>query len=105
MLEFGPVIVNAIFIGERGRHEAEIRNVWSGPLCVVERAVPSARELARIRREAEAAVDTLGLRMLWSQGPGVEPTIEIGVVLDAGGRAQAVLDARYGPGVVRLIQL
>jgi hypothetical protein len=33
----------------------------------------------------------------------VEPVIEIGVVADVGGKAQAALDARYGPGVVRLI--
>jgi hypothetical protein len=29
--------------------------------------------------------------------------IEVGVVADVGGEAQAALDARYGPGVVRLI--
>jgi hypothetical protein len=28
----------------------------------------------------------------------VEPTIEIGVVVDVEGEAQAALDARYGPG-------
>jgi hypothetical protein len=29
--------------------------------------------------------------------------IEIGIVADPGGEAQAALDERYGPGVVRLI--
>jgi hypothetical protein len=28
----------------------------------------------------------------------VEPVVEIGIVADVGGRAQAALDARYGPG-------
>jgi hypothetical protein len=103
LLEFGPVIFNAVFTGDRERHEAEIRKVWPGPLCVVERDVPTASELERIRREVEAGLDDLGLQMTWSQGPGVEPVVEIGVVADADGKAQAALDARYGPGVVRLV--
>jgi hypothetical protein len=41
--------------------------------------------------------------MLWSSGPGVEPVVEVGVVVDAEGRAQAALDDRYGGGVVRLV--
>lgn len=102
-LEFGPVIVNAVFTGDRERHEAGIRNVWGGPLCVVERNAPSARDLGRIRKEVEASLDQLGLRMLWSSGPGVEPTVQFGVVVDVQGKAQAALDDRYGPGVVRLI--
>jgi hypothetical protein len=105
-LEFGPVIFNAVFTDDAEEHEAEIGKVWSGPLCVVARDVPSARELRQIRREAEAGLEELGLRMLWSQGPsvpGVQPVIEIGVVVDGGGNGQAALDARYGPGVVRLV--
>lgn len=101
--EFGPVIVNAVFTGDRERHEAEMRKVWAGALCVVEREVPTADDLARIREEAEASLDDLGLSMLWSAGPGVEPIIEIGVVVDVEGKGQAALDARYGAGVVRLI--
>jgi hypothetical protein len=101
--EFGPVIVNAVFTGDRERHEAEMRKVWGGPLCVIERDVPTADELARIRKEAEARLDDLGLEMLWSAGPGVEPIIEIGVVVDVEGKGEAALDARYGAGVVRLI--
>jgi len=100
--EFGPVIVNAVFAGDRERHEAEMRKVWGGPLCVVERDVPTADELARIRKEAEASLDDLGLEMLSSAGPAVEPIIEIGVVIDVEGKGQAALDARYGAGVVRL---
>lgn len=41
--------------------------------------------------------------MLWSQGPAVDPVVEIGVVIDVGAKAQAALNRRYGPGVVRLI--
>jgi hypothetical protein len=71
--------------------------------CVIERDVPTADELARIRKEAEASLDELGLQMLWSDGPGVEPVIEIGIVVDVGGKGQAALDARHGAEVVRLI--
>jgi hypothetical protein len=102
-LEFGPVVFNAVFTGDAERHEAEIRKVWDGSLCVVARDVPTRRELRRIRREVEADLEELGLEMLWSSGPGVEPVIEIGVVADLGGKAQAALDARYGPEIVRVI--
>jgi hypothetical protein len=101
--EFSPVIFNAVFTGAAERHEAEIRMVWEGPLCVVARDAPTARELARIRKAAEASLDDLALEMLWSSGPAVEPVVEIGVVADIGGRGQAALDARFGPGLVRLV--
>ena len=100
--EFSPVIVNVIFTRDAARHEAAIRDVWRGPLCVVERDVPSAGELARIRKEAESSLHELGLRMLWSAGPGVEPIVEIGVVADPVGQGQAAFDERYGAGFVRL---
>jgi hypothetical protein len=102
-VELSPVIVNVVFAGDAERHEAEIREVWKGLLCVVERDVPTARELSRIRKEVEAGLGDLGLEMLWSSGPGVEPVVEVGVVVDAEGRAQAALDDRYGAGVVRLV--
>ena len=102
-LEFGPVLFNAVFTGDVERHEAEIRKVWEGPLCIVARDVPMARELARVRKEVEAGLGDLGLEMLWSQGPAVDPVVEIGVVVNVGGQAEAALDRRYGPGVVRLV--
>ena len=103
LLEFSPVVFNAVFTGEAERHEAEIRKVSNGPLCVLSRDVPTARESRRIRKDVEAGLDELGLQMLWSAGPGVDPVIEIGVVADVGGKAQATFDARYGPGIVRVI--
>jgi hypothetical protein len=102
-LEFGPVVVNAVFTTGRERHETAMRKVWDGPLCVIERGARTARELDEIRRDAEARLESLGMRMLWSSGPDVTPVIEIGIVADPGGEAQAALDERYGPGVVRLI--
>lgn len=101
-LEFSPVLVNAVFTGDSELHEVELRKLWDGPLCVVERDVPTAHELSRIRREVEGNLDELGLQMLWSSGPDVEPVIQIGVVADPGGEAQATLDARYGAALVQL---
>jgi hypothetical protein len=101
--EFGPVVVNAAFTGEAERHEAEIREFWDGPLCVIERPGRTERELAQIRKEAEASLTALGLEMLWSTEAGLDSVIEIGVVVDVDGTGQAAFDARYGPRVVRLV--
>ena len=102
--EFSPVILVAVFTGDAERHEAEIRKVWDGPLCVVEQEGHTESELKAIRREAERWLqEELGLRMLWSQeGPLGKGAAEIGVVVDPGGAGQAALDERYGPGMVRL---
>jgi hypothetical protein len=100
--EFGPVVVNVVFTGDAERHEAEIREFWDGPLCVVERPGRTEGELAQIRKEAEASLPALGLEMLWSAEAGLDSVIEIGVVVDVDGMGQAAFDARYGPGVIRL---
>jgi hypothetical protein len=101
--ETGPVILNVMFASDRERHLDAIWKAWSVPICVIERNVPTGRELTRIRREVEASLDELGLQMLWSSGPDIEPIIQIGVVADSEGEAQATLDARYGFGIVRLV--
>lgn len=98
-----PVVYVATFTADAARHEAAIRERWDGPLCVVERDVPSAREARRIRAEAEASLDDLGLRMLTSWEGPVGQAAEIQVVADPGGEGQAALDARFGPGLVRLV--
>jgi hypothetical protein len=97
------VILTAVFTRNAETHEAEMQKVWRGPLCVLERDVLSADELSRIREKAEADVHRLGLQMLWSSGPDVQPVIEIGVVVDADGKGQVAPDRRYGRGVVRLV--
>jgi hypothetical protein len=101
--EFGPVVFVAVFTGQADRHEAEIRKVWNGPLCVVERDVPPAQELARIRKQVESRLPDLGLRLLGSGTGGFPPAIFIEVVADVDGRAQEQVDREYGPGVVRFL--
>ena len=98
-----PVVYVAIFTAAAERHEGALAERWDGPLCVVERDVPSAREASRIRARAEASLEELGLSMLWSDEGGVAEAAAIGVVADPDGAGQAALDARFGPGVVRLV--
>jgi hypothetical protein len=101
--EFSPVVFIAVFTGDAGRHEAEIRKVWNGPLCVVERDGPTARGLAKIRKEVEARLPELGLQLLGSGTGGFPPTVYIEVVVDVDGRAQALADEEYGRGIVRFL--
>ena len=101
--EFSPVVFVAVFTGQADRHETAIREVWDGPLCVVERDVPTAQELAQIRKEVEARLPDLGLKLLGSDTGGLPPMVFIDVVADADGRAQALVDDEYGPGIVRIL--
>ena len=100
--EFSPVLFVAVFTEDAARHEAEIRKVWSGPLCVVERDVPTARQLAQIRNDVEARLPELGLQLLLSDAGGFPPAIYIDVVADLDGRVQGLVDDEYGPGIVHI---
>jgi len=95
--DLGPFIFNVIFTGDADRHEAAIRELWSGPLCVVAQDVPSERDRGRIHAEVERDLEDMGLSIVWSD---LGQVVEFGVVLDRDGAAQAAFDERYGPGVV-----
>ena len=97
-----PVVYVAMFTGAADRHEAEIRKRWSGPLCVVQRDVPSQAEAERLRAEAESALEAMGIQITLSSEGEPGQIAQFGVVADPGGRAQAAMDAEYGPGVVVL---
>jgi hypothetical protein len=98
-----PKIMNVVVTGDAAAAEAAIREVWGGPLCVVQREGHTEKELQAIRHEAERWLEELGLQMTWSsEGPLGQSAAEIGVVIDPGGAGQAALDERYGPGMVRL---
>jgi hypothetical protein len=98
-----PVVYVAVFTGDAARHEAELRTRWAGPLCVVERDAPTAHEASRIRADAEASLEGLGLQMLSSWEGELGLAAEIQVVADRGGEGQAAFDARFGPGLVRIV--
>ncbi len=104
-VENDSYLLNVVFSSRAAELEAALRERWSGPLCVVERDVRTARELERIRREAEEALDELGVRWLSSVAGGREARVELEILADVGGEAQRLLDERYGEGVVVLIPL
>jgi hypothetical protein len=101
--ELSPVLFVASFTGQADRHEAASREVSGGPLGVVERDVPTAQELGQIRKEVEARLPELGLKLLGSGTGGFPPMVFIDVVADGDGRAQALVDEEYGPGIVRIL--
>jgi hypothetical protein len=86
------LILNARFTGDIARHEAELRALWGGALCVSEGRHTEA-EMRQIQEELGQRDD-----VLWSGGDTLSQQVEIGVVVDDG--LQAELDERYGEGVV-----
>ncbi|SDT68519.1 hypothetical protein [Jiangella sp. DSM 45060] len=90
-----PNILTFSFTGDLETHEAALRGLWGGPLCVTG-AERSMQELIAIQDEIVAA------------GPGVPATaldlvsgeVTLDVFVEDG--QQAELDERYGEGVVRV---
>ena len=93
------IILNVAFTGELERHEAEIRETWGGPLCMVHRE-HTLDELSRIQNELHEVEREFDLKILWSDASEYEGFVEIGVVV-IDEETQAALDERYGEGVVR----
>ena len=105
MVDGTPVakIMNVVVTGDVAETEAAIRKAWKGPLCVVQHEGRTRKELQAIRAEAETFIqEELGLEMTWSQEGDVGLAAEVGVVIDVDGAAQAALDERYGPGMVKV---
>ena len=100
-VEPGGIIANVAFTGDLGRHTAQIRERWGGPLCVVQRE-RTYTELRGIQRElGDGAASELGLEMTWSSVDIQGNVVELGVVV-ADEAARAAVDARYGVGSVEL---
>lgn len=97
--EGGPdprsVVTNVRFTGDADHHEAAMRELWGGPLCVIEGGVGKAG-LDDVRAEAEQM-----LEWSWSNVDEIAGEVQFGVhVLDPA--VQAELDQRFGDGVVVL---
>lgn len=86
------LVLNVMFTGDLDRHEAEIRAVWGGPLCVSS-APRSQSELLEIQAALTSEPGVLG-----SAPDDRAGTLEVSVVVDDG--LQARMDQTYGPGVV-----
>jgi hypothetical protein len=95
------VILVAAFTGDLVRHEAELREIWGGPLCVTHHD-RTLKELERIQTEIASEVgDQLGIEKTWSSIDVMANEVELGVVVADEGVRQA-LEERYGPGAVEL---
>lgn len=99
--EFGmndptKLILNVKFTGDLERHEAELRDRFGGPLCVVE----TDRTEAELRRLQDDLYDELDAH--FASVDIVRGVVEFGVVV-ADPTLQAELDDAHGPGVVELI--
>jgi hypothetical protein len=95
-------VLNAAFTGDLERHRAELREVWGGPLCLVEHA-RTLEELRAVQEElSSGAAAELGLEFTYSSTDEVGNVVELGVVA-ADDAQRAALDERYGAGTVRLV--
>lgn len=98
----GDLVLNVAFTGDLARHEAELSEVWGGPLCVVQ-LDRTVRELRAVQDElVSGGVDDLGLEVLWSATLERQQVVELGVVAATPEQLDAV-EQRHGPGVVRVI--
>jgi hypothetical protein len=98
----GGIIAIASFTGDLERHEADLRELWGGPLCVTQQELTQA-ELDRIQEELSGEVgSSLGLQVTWSAGSVVDNRVEVGVVVASEGVVAAV-EERYGTGAVLLV--
>jgi hypothetical protein len=98
-----PVIFSIVVNDNAPAVEAEARKRWDGPLCVVERDVLTEKEAMAIRAEAEASLEEYGLVFAGSSEGELGEAAEIWVAADPGGAGQAIMDERFGDGVIRLV--
>jgi hypothetical protein len=93
--DFAAVVTVVRFTHDVERHEAAMRALWGGPLCVVEGGV-ARTDLERILDEVSGQVETT-----WANLDLVGGRVEVGVnVVDPD--VQAALDRQYGEGAVVL---
>jgi hypothetical protein len=98
----GEFVLNAAFTGDLARHEAELRPLWGGRLCVT-RLHRTLDALSRIQNELTSGdvAKRLGLQVLTAGVDQVANRVNARVVV-LPDEAQAAIDRRYGAGVVDL---
>jgi hypothetical protein len=109
----GPAtfVLNVRFTGDPGGHEAALREIYGGPLCVTTGALVTAAELRSIQEQVNLGLDTpeavaAGIYAGHGQTTGADElrgvvVATVFVVIDDA-RAQAWLDAKWGPGLVEV---
>ena len=104
------MIFVAQFTGDLARHEADLRQIWTGALCVAEAPLTSealkalAAEITTPIRDGRLTLDNgITLRLIsWGmEGNPATGTVDLDVIF-APPEAQAYFDAKYGPGRVVL---
>ena len=99
--EPGGIIANVAFTSDLEGHDAEIRELWGGPLCLVEHE-HTYDELRRIQRElGNGGAAELGLESTWSGVSNQDNVVELGVIV-ADDALRAAVEARFGEGTVLL---
>jgi hypothetical protein len=97
----GDVVVTIGFTGDPSPHEAAIRQVWGGPLCLTSMQHTFA-ELRRAQRDlGEGGAAQLGLEMTWSDIDVMANRVELGVVV-FDPALQSAVDEEYGAGAVHV---
>lgn len=86
------LVLNVMFTGDLDRHEADLRAVWGGALCV-SAAERTEADLLSILDEVTTVDGVLG----GSPDPRTG-TVQVEVIVDDG--LQQRMDEEYGPGVV-----
>jgi len=95
----GEFVLNVAFTGNPARHQAQLRPLWGGRLCVP-RQQRTYRELLRIQRQVQgSAGKELGLRVLGTSIDEYANAVDLQVVV-LEERERAALEARYGGGAV-----
>lgn len=99
--DVSKLVVNVAFTGDLERHERELRRIWGGALCVTKHRHTYA-ELEKIQNDVTSRLGAdFGLDMLSVAAEENHDLVTAEVVL-ADADDQAAVDARYGPGVVKL---
>lgn len=87
------LVLNVRFTGDLERHEAEIRGLWGGALCITQGA-RTLQELVDVQQELGEELDAVG-----SGIDATIPALVVSVVI-AEESLQTSLDERFGEGAV-----
>ena len=94
-------VMTVAFTGNLDVHRAQLRALWGGPICVVQRPHSTA-ELHLIAQALSGAVGTqLGLHVEYALTDAVNNRVELSALV-ATPAEQRQLDEKYGSGVVHL---
>ena len=97
-------VITVAFTGNLDEHRAQLRKIWGGPFCVVQRTHSTAELDAIIRSLEGPAGHQLDLQVTGGGTDVVNDNIQLQVMVATQAEQQAV-DERYGAGIVHLTGL